>query len=63
MTSMESFNLHFSHLLKKLNISIKIREEKRRENWLKFLFSHFFVVSQKAFIKPFEATQSVKIKI
>ena len=31
---------------------------------LKFLFLHFFVVPQKAFIKPFEAPQrSTKIKI
>ena len=38
----------------------------KRKNQIKFLFSHFFVVSQKvlkSFIKPFEAPQrSVKIK-
>ena len=34
------------------------------KNWVKFLFSYFFVVPQKAFIKPFEAPQrSMKVKM
>ena len=36
----------------------------QRTNLLKILFSHFFAVPQKAFLKLFEAPQkSVKIKI